>query len=61
MLEEKGEKKIDIRNKMIDDLVVFTNKLQGVNHEVILMINANEPFNSGKGEVAKLISISDLR
>ena len=45
---------------MIDDLIVLINKIQTDNHDVILMIDANEQFESGKGGVAKLISITKL-
>ena len=58
MLQERGEKKIEIRSKMIDDLIVLINKLQMNNHELILTIDANEQFESGKGGAAKLISMT---
>ena len=35
-------------------------KLQADNHEVVLNIDANESFDSGKGGVAKLISMAKL-
>ena len=41
MLEEDGEKIIEIISKMIDDLIDLINKLQADNHEVILTIDAN--------------------
>ena len=59
-LEERREKQIDIRSKMIDDLIVLINKIQTDNHDVILTIDANEQFESGKGGVAKLISMTKL-
>ena len=40
---------------MIDDLVVFINKLQAKNYNVILPIDMNESFEYGKGEVENLI------
>ena len=49
MLEEKGEKIIAIREKMIDNLIILIMKLQVDNHEVVLNIDANESFYSGKG------------
>ena len=48
ILEEKGEKQIAIRSKLIDDLIVLIMKLRAENHEVVLNIDANEPFDSGK-------------
>ena len=45
---------------MIDDLIVLINKIQTDNHDVILTIDANEQFESGKGGVAKLISMTKL-
>ena len=60
MLEEKGEQEIAIRAKMIDDLILLITKLQAENHEVVLNIDANKSFDSGKGGVAKLISLTKL-
>ena len=60
MLEEREETKIDIISRMIDKLTVLINKLQTDNHEVILTIDANEQFKSGKGGVAKLILLTKL-
>ena len=60
MLEEKIKNKIQSRNKMIDNLVLFNNKLQTANHEVILTIDANESFQFGNGGVENLISIYNL-
>ena len=60
ILEEKGEQEIAIRAKMIDDLILLITKLQAENHEGVLNINANESFDSGKGGVAKLISLTKL-
>ena len=45
---------------MIDDLIKLIMKLQAENHEVVLNIDVNESFDSGKGGVAKLISITKL-
>ena len=60
MLEEKGEKEIAIRAKIIEDLIILIMKLQAANHEVVLNIDANKSFDSGKGGVAKLISSTKL-
>ena len=60
MLEKKGENKIRIRTKMIDNLVVFINKLQAANHKIILTIDENDSYGSSKGGVAKLISITNI-
>ena len=60
ILEEKGEKEIAIRAKIIEDLIILIMKLQVANHEVVLNIDANESFDSGKGGVAKLISSTKL-
>ena len=60
MLEEKGKKEIEIRAKMIDDLIILIIKLRAENHEVVLNIDANEPFESGKSGVVKLISMTKL-
>ena len=60
MLEEKGEKEIKIRAKMIDDLIIVLMKLQADNHEVVLNSDANGPFDSGNCGVAKLISMNKL-
>ena len=48
MLEEKGEKEMAIRARMIDDLILLTTQLQAENYEVVLNIDANESFDSGK-------------
>ena len=45
---------------MIDDLIILIMKLQADNHEVDLNIDANKPFDSGKGGVAKLILMTKL-
>ena len=45
---------------MIDDLIIFIMKLQVENHEVVLNIDANEPFDSGKVRVGKLISMTKI-
>ena len=60
MLEEKGEKDIEIRSKMINDIIILINKLQAENHEVVLTIDANESFDPGQGGVTKLISMTKL-
>ena len=60
MLEESGEKNIKIRSKMIDGLIVLINELQANNQEFILTIDSNEEFESGKGGVANLISMTEL-
>ena len=59
MLENRG-KQIEIRSKIIEDLIVLINELQPDNHEVILTIDANEQFESGKGDVAKLMSMTKI-
>ena len=41
MLEEDGEKIIEIISRMIDDLIDLINKLQADNHEGIPTIDAN--------------------
>ena len=51
---------IAIREKIINDLIILIKKLQVENHEVVLNIDANESFDSGKGGVAKLISMTKL-
>ena len=56
----KGRKEHQIRKKIIDDLIVFINKLQANNHESILTVDVNETFESGKGGVTKLSSITNL-
>ena len=43
MLEDIGQESTDSREKMIDNLILFINKLIAENHEVILLIDANEP------------------
>ena len=45
---------------MIDDLIILIMKLQADNHEVVLNIDTNASFDSGKGGVAKLISMTKL-
>ena len=45
---------------MIDDLIFSINKSQADSHEVILTIDANEQFESGKGGVSKLIPMTKL-
>ena len=45
---------------MIDDLIILIMRLQADNHEVDLNIDANKPFDSGKGGVAKLILMTKL-
>ena len=56
----KGRKENQIRKKIIDDLIVFINKLQANNHEAILTVDVNETFESRKGGVTKLSSITNL-
>ena len=60
ILEVNGENKIEIRSKMIDDLICLINKSQTDSHEVILTIDANKQFESGKGGVSKLIPMTKL-
>ena len=45
---------------MIEDLIILITKLQAANHELVLNIDANESFDSGKGGAAKLISSTKL-
>ena len=59
ILENRG-KQIEIRSKIIEDLIVLINELQPDNREVILTIDANEQFESGKGDVAKLMSMTKI-
>ena len=59
ILEEKEEKNSD-KKKIIDDLVVFINKLQANNHYVILTIDTNETFEYGKGGVENIIPMTNL-
>ena len=59
MLENRG-KQIEIRSKIIEDLIVLINELQPDNREVILTIDANEQFESGKGDVVKLMSMTKI-
>ena len=56
----KRRKKIEIRSKTIDGLIVLISILQTNNHEVILTIGANEKFESVKGDITKLISMTKL-
>ena len=49
MLEEKGENNIEIRSRMINDLIILIHKLQVENHEVTLTIDSNESFDFGQG------------
>lgn len=44
MMEEKVDKKIQIRKQMKDDLIESINKLQVNNHEIILTMDATETF-----------------
>ena len=44
MLEDIRQESTDSREKMIDNLILFINKLIAENHEVILLIDANEPL-----------------
>ena len=59
MLEELGQESTDIREKMIDDLTTFINKLISENHEVILLIDANEPLTPGFG-IARLLKSTNI-
>ena len=47
MFKELGQESTDIRKKIIDDFTIFINKLIAENHEVILLIDANEPLTPG--------------
>ena len=44
MMEEKVDKKIQIRKQMKDDLIESINKLQVNNYEIILTVDATETF-----------------
>ena len=54
MLEKLGQELINIREKMIDDCTIFINKLIVEHHEVLLLIDANEPLTPDSG-IAKLL------
>ena len=54
ILEELGQESINIRDKMIDDLTIFINKLITEHNEVLLLIDANEPLTPDSG-IAKLL------
>ena len=58
-LEELGQESTDIREKMIDDLTIFINKLIAENHEVILLIDANEPLPPGSG-ISRLLKNTNM-
>ena len=58
MLEEFGQESTDIREKMINDLTIFINKLIADNHEVILRIDANELLTPGSGIKSLLQNIN---
>ena len=45
---------------MIEDLIILITKLQAANNELVLNIDVNESFDSGKGGAAKLISSTKL-
>ena len=59
MLEELEQESTDIWEKMIDDLTIFINKLIAENHEVILLIDANEPLTPGFG-IARLLESTNI-
>ena len=41
LLEEQGIKSEDVRKTMIEDLIKTINSIQSINHQVMLLIDAN--------------------
>ena len=59
MLEELGQESTDTWDKIIHDLTIFINKLIADNHEVILLIDTNEPLIPGF-RIAKLLQNTNM-
>ena len=54
MLGEFGQESINIRDKMIDNLTIYINKLIVDHHEVLLLTDTNESLTLNSG-IAKLL------
>ena len=48
IFEERNQETEDVRFKMLQYLMIFTNELISPNHEVILLVDANEAFISSE-------------
>ena len=58
-LKNSDRNQLTSEEKMIDDLTIFFNKLIAGNHEVILLINANEPLPPGSG-ISRLLKNTNM-
>ena len=60
LLEQKGLEEGNIRKRMIKELISFINKLQRQQHEVILLIDANESITDSNSLIGKLLSQTQM-
>ena len=60
LLEQKGLEESDIRKQMIQKLRTFINKLRETQHEVILLIDANESISDKNSRIGKLLSQTQM-
>ena len=56
IIEERNIENINVRDKIINDINNFLAELTFRHHEVIICIDANEPFIPGTRGIAKLTS-----
>ena len=55
LLEEKGRESEFFYKTMIEDLITTINNIQSTNYQVILIIDANESFNSPEKGISSLV------
>ena len=49
ILDERGLGNSDIKQNIIDDLIIFVNSIKSINYEMMLFINANKEYIKGCG------------
>ena len=55
LLEEQGRESENVRKTMIEDLITIINNIQSTNHQVILLIDANEAYNEAEKGISSLV------
>ena len=60
ILEERNQETEDIRSKMIQDFIIFTNELISPTHAVILLVDKKEAFISSECGLTKLTRKTNL-
>ena len=49
ILDERGLGNSDIKQNIIDDLIIFVNSIKSINYEMMLFINVNKEYIKGCG------------